>query len=102
MFLSETWLSDQLTNSNTNLYKISNYIAHYLNIGNGKGITAFSEPNFTFPRSSFEGTYQMMKFSTCFLHHTGTNVNLDVISLYRSSLCNSDLDILEISNKCLR
>ena len=95
MFLGESWLSDQLTNSNTNPYKISNYTAHYLNIGNGKGITAFTESDFTFERSSFDRNYQMMKFSTSFLHHTGINVNLDVISLYRSSSCSSDLDLLE-------
>lgn len=95
MFLSETWLSDQLTNSYSNPYKISNYTAHYLNIGNGKGITAFAESNFAFQRNSFDRNYQMMKFSTCFLHHTGINVNLDVISLYRSSSCNSDTVILE-------
>lgn len=96
IFLSETWLSDIHTSADSNPYQINGYNAHYINVENGKGLAAFNEPNFEFVQSSSCSSFQIIKFSTSFVHHTGITVPIDVISLYRSKLCPKDEELLSI------
>ena len=44
LFLCETWLCNTLTDNASNTYQLANYTQHYNNIGNGKGLAAFSNP----------------------------------------------------------
>ena len=94
IFLSETWLSNVLTCNTTNPYQLDNYGSRFVNIGNGKGLAAYSEPIFKFETEVSNSSYQALKYSTSFLHRSGKNVEIDVISIYRSSASLLDTDLI--------
>ena len=94
IFLSETWLSDSLTLGNNHPYQIANYHPHYINIGNGKEIASFSEPQFQFVKTSYAVGYQLFQFSFSFLHYPNVTVPVNIISLYRSSTSTDDNSLI--------
>ena len=94
IFLCETWLCDQNVSNDSNPFKIPDYTPHYVNVGNGKGVAAYSEPMFNFQTKFYDDKYQIIKFSTSFLHHTNIMVHVDVIGLYRSSTNTNDVKLV--------
>ena len=61
--LSETWLSDRITNALPGTYQIPNYTPNYINVGNGKGLATFSEPSFYIEQNVLEDSFQVTKYS---------------------------------------
>ena len=94
IFLSETWLSNVSTCNTSHPYQLDNYSSHFVNIGNGKGLAAYYEPIFKYENQVSESSYQLLKYSACFLHRSGKNVEINVISIYRSSASMLDRDLI--------
>ena len=83
-------------------YQIPNYTAHFVNAGNGKGLAAYSEPIFKYDHDVYDNTFQMIKYSMSFEHDDIGNVDVDIISIYRSSNCARDGVILKKLKKMFK
>ena len=57
IFLSESCLKDSMTSSESNLYELSNYSSNFLNVGTGKGLACYSEPNFEHVMNAIDSHY---------------------------------------------
>ena len=102
VFCNETWLNNEITNRFFDDYQIPNYAAHFVNAGNGKGLAAYSEQIFQYDHDIYDDTFQMMKYSASFVHDDIGNVEVDIISIYRSSNCAHDGVIIENIRRMFR
>jgi len=84
-FLCETWLSNTQNDTMDNYYHLDNYSSKFCSAGYGKGLAAYSDPIFAFQGQHRGSHYQMMKYSTPFMHSLGKIVNLEIVGLFRSS-----------------
>ena len=92
--MCETWLPNTQYEAIDNYYHLDNYSAKFCSAGNGKGLAAYADPIFTFQGKHCFGHYQMMKYSTTFVHFSGKTINIDIIGLYRSSGNQKDEELL--------
>ena len=77
---------------------IDGYISDFCNAGRGKGLASYSECTFQYQSKLVQDQFQLTKFSTTFDHWSGKTVNMDVISLYRSTGNKRDAElIMELS-----
>ena len=84
-FLCETWLPNTQYEAIDNYYYLDNYLAKFCSAGNGKGLAAYADPIFAFQGQHRGSHYQMMKYSTAFMHFSGKMINIEIICLYSSS-----------------
>ena len=85
IFTIEAWLSSAQTNTTPHPYLLPGYDAAFGNVGNGKGLAAYSEPLFRFEGQIIESTYQIIAYSFSFIHYSETTIDLNIIGVYRSS-----------------
>ena len=85
-FMCETWLPNTQYEAIDidNYYHLDNNSAKFCSAGNGKGLAAYADPIFAFQGQHRGSHYQMMKYSTAFMHFSGKMINIEIIGLYRS------------------
>ena len=94
LIFSETWLTDIQTNFGNGKYELQEYEATFCNVGNGKGVAAYSDGTFSCVEKVIEKTYQVIKYRTCFTHFTDKRVDVDIVGIYRSSRNPKDAELL--------
>ena len=93
-FLCETWLPNTQYEAIDNYYYLDNYLAKFCSAGNGKGLAAYADPIFAFQGQHRGSHYQIMRYSTEFMHFSGKMINIEIIGLYRSSGNQKDEELL--------
>ena len=70
--LCETWVSQD--QENMTRFELEGFTAHFINVGNGRGIATYSRGHFHHQQDVQEDNFQITKFS---------NDNMDSIHIYR-------------------
>ena len=70
--LCETWVGQD--QENMTRFELEGYTAHFINVGNGRGIATYSRGHFHHQQDVQEDNFQITKFS---------NGNMDSIHIYR-------------------
>ena len=70
--LCETWVGQD--QENMTRFELEGYTAHFINVGNGRGIATYSRGHFHHQQDVQEDNFQITKFS---------NGNMDSIHMYR-------------------
>ena len=70
--LCETWVSQN--EESMARFELEGYTAHFINVGNGRGIATYSRGDFHHQQDVKEDDFQITKFSNC---------TMDSIHIYR-------------------
>ena len=70
--LCETWVSPE--QEGAGMFELEGYMAHFVSVGNGRGIVTYSKSSFQHQQDVKEDNYQITKFS---------QANMDSIHIYR-------------------
>ena len=88
LHLSETWVQPALEDAA--VYQLEGFQAHFVSVGNGRGIATFSRRGFQHQEDRKEQDFQISKF---------TSPTLDSIYIYRFAICCNLLQAIQISHK---
>ena len=72
IYLCETWVGQN--EESMARFELEGYTAHFINVGNGRGIATYSRRDFRHQQDVKEDDFQITKFS---------NGNMDSIHIYR-------------------
>ena len=90
LVFSETWISPCHKNEVDPRYSLDNFVPKFCNVGNGKGLVGYSDGSFRYEDSVIYETHQIIKYSTSFLDKHNQELQVLIISLYRSSRNSAD------------
>ena len=81
VILSETWIPATYWNDTDQQYSLPNFNSNFCNVGNWKGMAGYSDETFKYGDYVVYETYQIMKYSTSFLHKMNNETEVCIISL---------------------